>query len=112
MQISKLTKTTKTVTLELEGEALTLTVRPYLMTPEVERRLNGLDGEDIIEELLQFFCEYVVEWDLELEPNSPLELKPDAISEHLPSSVVLWIWKEANTRTNPLGQTSTPKRKR
>ncbi len=107
MRLSQITTRTARARINIDGEDLTVTVQPYLMTPERERLMASADNADEqVDGLIQFFCEYVTEWDLTDDNEQPIPLKPDVVGETLPSSLLLWIMAEAKRATDPLARTS------
>lgn len=112
MRLSKFTNKTQTVKLDLEGDTLTLTVQPYLVTPERERILNSAQGEEALDGLLDFFCEYVVSWDMEDDTGQVIELKPDVIRDLLPSYLLSFILTKCREVTSPLDLSQPQTRRR
>lgn len=111
MKLSTFSNRTASTVLDIDGDTLRLTVRPYLMTPERERMMVQGSSLEQFDLLLAFFCEYVVDWDLENDEGTQVALEPDSVQRYLPSTVLLWILKEAKDRTNPLEPTSTSRAK-
>jgi hypothetical protein len=112
MRLSKFTNKTQTVKLDLDGETLTVTVLPYLVTPERERFLNSAQGEEALDALLEFFTDYVISWDMETDDGQPLELKPDVLRDALPSALMLWILDKCKEVTSPLDRTQGNRQRR
>lgn len=113
MKLSKLSNRTAMCTLELEDETLTLTVRPYLMTPERERLMAAAEtADDAVDALMEFLCEYVVSWDVMDDNDNPVALEPASVATLIPSNVVLYILREAKAATDPLAPTLQAKRNR
>lgn len=113
MKLSKLSNRTATCTLDIEGEPLTLTVRPYLMTPERERLMSRAEtADDAVDSLMTFFCDYVVSWDVTDDNDNPVPIEPASVGALVPSNVVLYILRESKAATDPLDLTSAAKRRR
>lgn len=110
MKLSNISKRTASVTLTLEDETLNLTVRPYLLTTEIERSID--QAEDQATALLDFIVDYIAVWDLEGDDGAVVPLDRATIEVTVPSSILLWMLTEARRQTDPLARTLATKPRR
>lgn len=92
------------VVVTVSGVELSLKVRPHVMTPARELRMQELSGPEAVGELLAFFCDYVAEWDLTDDDDVPIGIRPEVVGSVLPSSVMLAMLAQAQEQVTELGK--------
>lgn len=76
--LSQLKAERRPLELEVAGDTIKFSYRPYALTPELEDQLAQVpeDGQPASAGLLKFFVELVADWDVKSEPGDkkPLEV--------------------------------------
>jgi len=102
-KLSSWTNRTVTVTIDLDGTPVTLTVRPNLMTPERELALREATGREGVAEVIRFFCEYVQAWDITDDDDVMVPLDPEVITTNFPGNLLRQILTESSDKVAEQG---------
>ena len=101
---------TKTKTIEIDGEAVTIEYRPGVLTFQFERDMKALDAE--AEPDLGFttlFCQLVKSWDIEISEGVPLPVEPEALLS-VPTDILLGVFGGVQKADAPGEATTAPSR--
>jgi hypothetical protein len=103
VKLSALQGRTVRITVHVGGVELSLKVRPNAMTPQRELELQEADGPDAVRGLIDFFCDFVAEWDLTDDDGTVLAIVPEVVAG-LPSGVMLHVLRHAQAEVDAVGK--------
>ena len=103
VKLSQLQGRTARISVSIGEVELSLKVRPNAMTPARELELQEADGSDAVRSLIEFFCDFVVEWDLTEDDGTVLPITPEVVGS-LPSGVMLSVLRHAQAEVDTLGK--------
>lgn len=80
LRLSQLRADMRSVTLDIEGESLTITYRPSAITPEAEDQLRDLSGQARPgAALAELLANLIAGWDLFGDDEQPLPITPETL---------------------------------
>ena len=101
---------TKTKTIDIDGESVTVEYRPDVLTFQFERDMKALDTE--AEPDLGFttlFCQLVKSWDVEYSEGKPLPVEPEALLA-VPVAILLGVFGGVQKTSAPGEPITAPSR--